>query len=80
MAKPESEDAFDAAISALMMDAHWHAFDSLAPADETSRLGGEYGCRLMMPADPADSESAKTRVQRLLKHKGGEDGEMGIDC
>ena len=41
MAKPKSEDAFDAAVSVLMMDAHWRAFDSLPPADETSGLEGE---------------------------------------
>ena len=49
MAKPESEDAFDAAVSALMMEAHWHAFEHLPPADETARLEGE----IWVPPDDA---------------------------
>lgn len=37
----KSEDAFDAAISALIMDAHLFEFGSLPPGDEIARLEGE---------------------------------------
>lgn len=36
-----SEDAFDAAVSALIMDAYFPEFENLAPADDIARLEGE---------------------------------------
>ncbi|MFO7861518.1 MAG: DUF429 domain-containing protein [Desulfosalsimonas sp.] len=36
-----SEDAFDAAVSALIMDAHFPEFENLPPVDHIARLEGE---------------------------------------
>ncbi len=58
-----SDDAFDALVSAMAMDAHWAELRSLSPGDETDRVEGRIWVpRLTMGLAPAHSWLGKGRV------------------